>query len=110
MGRYLNHSDQGERLRAVLEMAPLGPQPAIPGTPKQVHRRLRPDQVDQVVCLYLAGATLKELGKQFQVHRTTLSELLERRGIQPRYGSLTPEQEDQALELYASRSVPRSRR
>ena len=76
-------------------------QDAIPRTPKQVHRRLRPDQVDQVVCLYLAGATLKELGKQFHVHRTTLSELLEWRGIQRRYGSLTPEQEDQALELYA---------
>ena len=85
MGRYLNHSDQGERLRHVLETLPSGPQIAIPRTPKQVHRRLQPAEVDEVVDRYLAGATLKELGKQYQVHRTTVSELLEQRGVQRRY-------------------------
>jgi hypothetical protein len=63
MGRYLNPSDQGERLREILETVPSGPQIAIPRTPKQVHRRLQPGQVDEIVDLYLAGATLKDPGE-----------------------------------------------
>jgi hypothetical protein len=102
MGRYLNPSDQGERLRQVLEMVPSGPQTAIPRTPKQVHRRLQPLQVDEVVSQYLAGATLKELGKQYQVHQTTISELLEQRGVQRRYRSLSVDRVAEAVKLYES--------
>jgi hypothetical protein len=64
MGRCLNPADQGERIRNILEMVPSGPQTAIPRTPKQIHRRLQPIQVDEVVSSYLAGATLKELGRR----------------------------------------------
>jgi len=71
-------------------------------TPKHVHRRLRPDQVDLVIESYLAGSTLREIGQRFSVHRTTVSELLKARGIKRRYGSLTPEQVDQAVKLYRS--------
>ena len=35
MGRYLNPSDQGERLRQVLEIVPKGPRTPIPRIPKQ---------------------------------------------------------------------------
>jgi hypothetical protein len=102
MGRYLNPSDQGERLRHILETVPSGPQTPIPRTPKQIHHRLQPAQVDEVVHRYLAGATLKELGKQYQVHRTTISELLEQRGVQRRYRSLSLDQVADAVKLYES--------
>jgi hypothetical protein len=102
MGRYLNPSDQGERLRQILESVPSGPQTPIPRTPKQIHRRLQPAQVDEVVNRYLAGATLKELGKQYHVHRTTVSELLEQRGVQRRYRSLSVDQVAEAVKLYES--------
>jgi hypothetical protein len=102
MGRYLNPSDQGKRLRQVLEMVPSGLQTAIPRTPKQTHRRLQPLQVDEVVSRYLVGATLKELGKHYQVHRTTISELLEQRGVQRRYRSLSVDQVAEAVKLYKS--------
>jgi DNA-directed RNA polymerase specialized sigma24 family protein len=102
MGRYLNPSDQGERIRRVLEMVPLGPQIAIPRTRKQVHRRLQPVQIDELADRYLAGATLKELSKQYRVHRTTVSELLEQRGVQRRYRSLSVDQVAEAVKLYES--------
>ena len=62
-------------------MVPKGALTPIPRTPKQIHRRLQPAQVDEVVRRYLGGATLKELGNEYQVHRTTISELLEQRGV-----------------------------
>ena len=102
MGRYLNPSDQGERLRQVLEMVPKGHRTPIPRTPKQIHRRLQPAQVDEIVSRYLGGATLKELGNEYQVHRTTISELLEQRGVQRRYRSLSLDQVTQAVKLYES--------
>jgi hypothetical protein len=102
MGRYLNPCDQGKHLRQVLEMVPSGPQTAIPRTPKEIHRRLQPLQVDEVVRRYLAGATLKELGKQYQLNRTTISELLEQRGVQRRYRSLSVDQVAEAIKLYKS--------
>jgi hypothetical protein len=89
LGRYLNRSDPGERLRHILETVPSGPQIGIPRTPKQVHRGLQPGQVDEIVDLYLAGATLKDPGKEYQVYRTTISELLEQRGFQRRFRSLS---------------------
>jgi hypothetical protein len=102
MGRYLNPSDQGERLRRLLEIVPAGPPTPIPRTPKQVHRRLPADQIDQLINRYLAGATLKQLGQQFQVDRLTVAELLERRGVKRRYASLTVDQVAEAANLYHS--------
>jgi hypothetical protein len=59
MGRYLNPSDQGERLREVLAIVPSGPKVTVPRTPKRVFRRLEPAQVDHVVEAYMRGATLR---------------------------------------------------
>jgi transposase len=71
-----------------------------------VFRRLERAQVDGVVEAYTRGATLREVAQQFRVHRTTVSELLERRGVQRRYAALRPEQVFEAEELYkAGRSL-----
>jgi DNA-directed RNA polymerase specialized sigma24 family protein len=45
---------------------------------------------------------LRELGKQYQVHRTTVSELLEQRDVQRRYRSLSVDQVADAVKLYES--------
>jgi hypothetical protein len=102
MGRYLNPSDQGERLRELLAIVPSGPKAAVPRTPRRVFRRLEPAQVDRVVDSYLCGATLKEVAQQFRIHRTTVSQLLEQRGIQRRYAPLSPEQVAAAGELHTA--------
>jgi DNA-directed RNA polymerase specialized sigma24 family protein len=102
MGRYLNPCYQGERLRDLLDMVPSRPSVVNVRTPKRVHRRLRSDQVDELVESYLAGSTLKEVAQQFGIYRTTVSELLEARGIERRYCSLTTEEIDQAVKLYHS--------
>jgi hypothetical protein len=35
LGRYLNHSDQGERIQQVLQTVPGEPSRAVPRTPKR---------------------------------------------------------------------------
>jgi len=102
MGRYSNLCDQGERLRALLEMVPEGPSTAIPRTIKQIQRRLRGAEIDQLVASYRAGATVYELSAQFGMHRHTVSEVLERRGVSRRYQRLSLEQVDLACTLYES--------
>ena len=102
MGRYLNPSDQGERLRDLLQIVPSGPKAAVPRTPRRVFRRLEPAQVDRMVAAYLCGGTLKEVAQQFRIHRTTVSQLLEQRGIQRRYAPLNDQQISEAEDLYGS--------
>jgi DNA-directed RNA polymerase specialized sigma24 family protein len=102
IGSYSNRGQMASELRKLSDRSRLRHRSASPPAPKQVHRRLRPAEVDEVVALYLAGATLRQLGQQFRVHRTTVSELLQQRGIQRRYRALTPDQESEAVQLYAS--------
>jgi len=85
LGRYSNHCDQGTRIERVLEI-PL----SAPTTPdsrplRQVHRRLREDELDELAEAYLAGATVSELSDRFGRHRATISTDLERRGVARRY-------------------------
>lgn len=102
MGRYLNHSDQGERLRAVLEMAPTGPQAAVPRTPKSVFRRLEPNKVAQLVRGYVEGLRVDELASQFQVNKSTVIGHLDRAGVARRWRKLQPADVQEAKHLYAS--------
>ena len=100
MGRYSNLCDQGERLRSLLEMVPSGPLEPIPRTIKQKQRRLRGAEIDKLVADYLIGATVYELAEQFGVHRSTVSDVLERRGVARRFGPLSPAQIAIAASLY----------
>ena len=45
------------------------------------HTRLRPDQVDELVQLYQAGQSVRQLADHFSVNRTTVLGHLERRAI-----------------------------
>ena len=61
MGRFLNHCDQEERLRSLLELVPSLPQKAKPRTKKHVCRQLRPPEVEKLIAAYQAGVPIKEL-------------------------------------------------
>jgi len=102
IGRYTHLHHQGERLQELLKMVPAGPSEAISRTFKQVQRRLRGAEIDELVAGYLAGGTVYELARHFGVHRHTVSEILERSGVARRYQKLSPEQLDTACSLYRS--------
>jgi transposase len=96
---YSNLTEQGELLKECLEMVPKGPYLGAP-PPYQFHQRLPVDEIDALANAYLSGATVKELADQFQIHRTTVSEILTRNDVPRRQLGLTPEQIGQAAKLY----------
>jgi len=102
IGRYSNHCEQGERLRDLVEMVPNGPSRGNVQTKKQIHRRLRPPEIDQLVAGYEAGATVYQLANDFRIHRATVSLLLERKRVPRRNRPLSPARIEQARVLYAT--------
>ena len=46
-----------------------------------VQRRLTETDLDDLVAVYQAGSTIDEIAERFGLHRTTVMELLERRGV-----------------------------
>jgi hypothetical protein len=55
---------------------------------RQVQRRLPPEEIEELVASYLAGATALALAGKHSIHRTTVLALLERHpGVQTRAGA-----------------------
>ena len=102
MGRYSNHADQGELVSAIRDSVPATPRRPEISTTKQVHRRLRPDLVDDLVAGYEGGRTVRQLADQFGIGRETVSKLLSRRSVRTRLQSLTATQTEIAADLYRS--------
>jgi DNA-directed RNA polymerase specialized sigma24 family protein len=102
MGRYLNPSDQGERLRQILEIAPTGSQGATLRTPKRVFRRLEPDKIAELVRGYVDGRRVDEFASEFQINRSTVSCQLDRAGVARRWRKLQQADVQEAKRLYAS--------
>lgn len=105
MGRWSNLSDQGERLETLAKMVPSGAiQTNSPKsrTKKQVHKRLLPSQVDELVAAYEKGAKLTDLVAKFGINRGTASGLLESRGVARRYRKLSPADIQRMIDLYQS--------
>jgi DNA-binding CsgD family transcriptional regulator len=102
MGRYLNPSDQGERLHDLVQIVPFRPKTVNSRTPKAIHRRLRPEQVGELVIGYKTGSTVFELAERFRINRGTVSKLLEREGVPRRGHPLSAARVEQGLQLYAS--------
>ena len=72
------------------------------GARSQKQKWLQPEQVDELVCAYESGATVHELAKRFECHRTTVSGHLKSRGVAMRLTPLTEQEVDRAVELYES--------
>jgi hypothetical protein len=103
-GRYSNHPDQGERIQTILEMTPAGPSEPTMRTRKQAQHRLSPDKVDQLVSQYQSGAKVSELATLFGIHRDTVSELLDRKGVTRRRRGLSQELLNQVISAYEAGS------
>jgi DNA-binding NarL/FixJ family response regulator len=71
-----------------------------PGKPRGTARELRECEVAELVTGYQAGATVYELAKRFKIHRTTVSQHLQRQGVPMRGRSLSEEQVTIAAQLY----------
>ena len=69
---------------------------------RQVQRRLPPEEVEELVADYLAGATALALAGKHSIHRTTVLALLERHQVSRRGRVLTPDHIERAVSLYAS--------
>ena len=78
LGRYSNLCDRGERIRQLLEFDLSLPSEAKSRTPKQVQHRLDPGEIDELVAQYLAGETIQVLAARHQIHRFTVSQILDR--------------------------------
>jgi transposase-like protein len=69
---------------------------------RQVQRRLPPEEIEELVASYLAGATALALASKHSIHRTTVLALLERHRVSRRGRVLTSEHVERAVSLYAS--------
>jgi hypothetical protein len=52
--------------------------------PRQQQRRLGPEQVDEVVARYIAGASIDALAREYRINGTTVISHLERNGVERR--------------------------
>ena len=102
MGRYLNPSDQGERLHDLVQIVPASPRAVNSRTPEAIHRRLKPAEVKELVLGYKTGLTVYQLAEQFRINRGTVSRILERQGVPRRGRPPSPAQVEQASRLYAT--------
>ena len=100
MGRDLNHSDQGECLRKVLEMIPSGSQSAKTRTPRRVFRRLSPAHVEELIKGYVEGVPVDVLADRFGVDQSTVQKHARRHDLPRRSPRLGPNQSAEAARLY----------
>lgn len=63
-------------------------------------RQLRPEEVDELVEAYRAGATARKLGGLFGIHPKTVGKHLRARGIDTTPPGLAPEHIPTAIHLY----------
>jgi hypothetical protein len=100
LGRYSNLCDQRERLRNLLQIVPEGPPNVNLRTSKQFQNRLEPAEIHLLKQAYRSGATLRDLARDFEIHRTTAMELLERAGIARRGKGPSESEVLRAIHLY----------
>ena len=100
MGRYLNHSDQGECIRNLLTMVPSGPKTAKTRTQRRVCRRLEPSKVEELIQGYSQGIPVDELAGRFLVDQSTVQKHARRHGLPRRSPRLGPNQTAEAVGLY----------
>ncbi|NYH50679.1 DNA invertase Pin-like site-specific DNA recombinase [Nocardiopsis arvandica] len=67
-----------------------------PGTAK----RLKPQEIDELIAAYQAGTNVYKLGKRFGINRQTVSAVLKRHDVEIRKRGLSREEIDEAVQLY----------
>ena len=71
---------------------------------RQPQHRLDPDETNELLTYYRAGASVRETVACFGLHRTTVLALLERHGVprRPHVRKLTDRQLERGAEMYAA--------
>jgi transposase-like protein len=103
IGRYSNPRHTPVDLQILLSTTPVeSANPTAVRPPKQHQRRLPPEEAEELVAAYLAGATALTLAGKNSIHRTTVLALLERHQVSRRGRVLTPNHIERAVSSYAS--------
>ena len=89
-------------MRKLLRRTDSGPKVVRTRTPRKTARRLTTNEIAHLVEAYGGCSTVYELATQFAVHRSTVSAILERKGVSRRYRILDGDGLDQAADLYAA--------
>ncbi|MDH6217096.1 hypothetical protein [Streptomyces pseudovenezuelae] len=94
------------RLRVLRDLLAALPDPSAPA-PKRERRpapgkakRLKDAQVKELVGAYRTGVSTYQLAERFGIKRQTVSAILKRNGVTPRWRRLREEDVDQAERLY----------
>jgi DNA-directed RNA polymerase specialized sigma24 family protein len=66
------------------------PEAVLIKPPRQVQRRLSPDEELLAIEAYLSGLTVYQVGEQFGIHRTTVSAIMNRHGVKMRRRAKRP--------------------
>ena len=99
-----NTKAQLQYLQHVLGTLPGPDAPPIKRDLKPIQRiakRLKEAQVEELVEAYKSGATTYQLADRFGIKRQTVSSILKRNGVTPRWRRLTKANVDEAERLYA---------
>ena len=99
-GRYSNHADQENRIREVLQLQLSGSPKAKTQTPRRVQRRLSADEVEALLGSYERGSPVNVLAKEFEIHRSTVLDHLNRSTARRRYPALDDDGVQTAEQLY----------
>lgn len=95
---YSNLSDQGKRIRRLLELLERAPCEAA-RTPSIVRQRPTKAQREAMIEAYKAGETVRQIGTQLGFHSDTVSGALEREGVPRHYHQRVDVDLDLAAEL-----------
>jgi transposase len=68
--------------------------------PRQVARKLQPQEIESLAAEYLDGAGIQELATRYRVHRATVTVLLRRAGVAMRQRGMTADQVTESAQLY----------
>jgi AraC-like DNA-binding protein len=69
--------------------------------PRSLRRRLSPQAIDELIARYTAGEKTPALSREFGISESGLRDLLRAEGVPLRGHAITPEDAEQAVQLYA---------
>ncbi len=102
MGRYSNQGEMASQLGELVQMTP-EPGPVVHRRAKQVHHRLRPSEIEQLITDYQSGVLVRQLAVRYGINRDTVIEHVRRNGgVRHRYPALLPKEIVEAAQFYRS--------
>jgi hypothetical protein len=98
LGRYSNRTEWIKLAQKLAE----GPRREAEEArkPRQVVRKLQPQEIESLAAEYRAGAGVQELAIRYRIHRATVTVLLGRAGVTTRRRGLTDEHMRESARLY----------